>query len=101
MSPPISFDATAQDGRRQVLWQDGERALYRGAVRDGKSTRQSVLTLRLTREPPAQASLDRLAHEYELRDRVDGAWAARPLELVRDRDWTMLVLVDPGGEPLD
>jgi PAS domain S-box-containing protein len=101
MTPPISFDATAQDGRRQVLWQDGERALYRGAVRDGKSTRQSVLTLRLTREPPAQASLDRLAHEYELRDRVDGAWAARPLELVRDRDWTMLVLDDPGGEPLD
>jgi PAS domain S-box-containing protein len=101
MSPPISFDATAEDGRRQVLWQDGERALYRGVVRDAKSVRQRVLTLRLTTEPPAQSSLDRLAHEYELRDCVDGAWAARPLELVRDRDSAMLVLDDPGGEPLD
>ena len=45
--------------------------------------------------------LDRLAHEYGLKDALDGAWAVRPLELVRDRGQTMLVLEDPGGEPLD
>ena len=38
--------------------------------------------------------------EYELKDELDGAWAVRPLELVRDRGRTMLVLEDPGGEPL-
>jgi hypothetical protein len=33
--------------------------------------------------------------------RVDGAWAMRPLELARNAGWTMLVLEDAGGEPLD
>jgi hypothetical protein len=32
---------------------------------------------------------------------LDDAWAARPLELVRERGRTMLVLADPGGQPLD
>ncbi len=49
--------------------------------------------------PPA-VLLDRLAHEYDLKDELDGAWAARPLELVRERGRAMLVLEDPGGEPL-
>ena len=46
------------------------------------------------------AILDRLAHEYSLKDELDGAWAVRPLELVRDRGQTILVLEDPGGELL-
>src|SRR5205085_3631526 len=45
-------------------------------------------------------SLDRLAHEYGLKDELDGAWAAKPLELVQDRTRTILVLEDLGGEPL-
>ena len=44
--------------------------------------------------------LDRLAHEYSLKDELDSAWAVRPLELVRDRGRTVLVLEDPGGELL-
>ena len=44
----------------------------------------------LAAEYPAPATLDRLAREYELKDELDGTWAVRPLELVRDR--TMLVL---------
>jgi serine/threonine protein kinase len=49
---------------------------------------------------PTPGSLNRLAHEYGLKDDLDGAWAVRPLELVRERGQTMLVLEDPGGEPL-
>jgi hypothetical protein len=52
-------------------------------------------------ERPSRSSLDRLTHEYGLKDELDKAWAARPLELVRDGDRAMLVLEDPGGEPLD
>ena len=52
-------------------------------------------------EHPPPATLDRLAHEYGLKDELDGAWAVRPLELVRERGRTMLVLEDPGGEPLE
>jgi serine/threonine protein kinase len=51
-------------------------------------------------EHPTPATLDRLAREYDLKDELDGAWAARPIELVRDRGRTMLVLEDTGSEPL-
>ena len=47
------------------------------------------------------ASLDRLAHEYELRDELDSAWAARPLALALKGGRTALLLEDPGGEPLE
>jgi len=36
-----------------------------------------------------------------LRDELDGAWAVRPRELVREHGRAMLVLEDAGGEPLD
>ncbi|MEA2916317.1 MAG: hypothetical protein QOJ15_8398 [Bradyrhizobium sp.] len=52
-------------------------------------------------EHPKPATLDRLAHEYELKDELDGAWAVRPLELVREGGRIMLVLEDTGSEPLD
>jgi len=41
------------------------------------------------------------SHEFELKDELDGAWAARPLELVREHGRPIMVLEDPGGEPLD
>jgi len=49
---------------------------------------------------PTAASLQRLKHEYELKDQLEVAWALKPLELVRARQQTMLVLDFPGGEPL-
>src|SRR5262249_28856969 len=42
-----------------------------------------------------------LAHENGLKDELDEAWAVRLLELSREGGRTMLVLDDPGGEPLD
>src|SRR5258708_6117831 len=81
--------------RFQVLWQDGDRVLCRRV--DGE---RDVLAVLLAAEHPARAALDRLAHEYGLKDELDGAWALRPLELGRDRGRTILVLEDPGGEPL-
>ena len=49
------------------------------------------------REHPSPASL---AHHYELKDELDGSWAARPIELLLEHGRAMLVLEDPGGEPL-
>jgi serine/threonine protein kinase len=54
----------------------------------------------LVAERPPPFALDRLAREYELKDELDAAWAANPLELVREDARAMLVLEDPGGEPL-
>ena len=36
-----------------------------------------------------------------MRDELDAVWAARPLEFVHEQGQAMLLLQDPGGEPLD
>ena len=67
-----------------------------GALGDD-GNRSAVLVVLPAAEHPSPSSLDRLAHEYELKDELDGAWAVRPLELVRDGGRTMLVLEDPAA----
>ncbi|HEY6767874.1 MAG TPA: serine/threonine-protein kinase, partial [Candidatus Sulfotelmatobacter sp.] len=60
-----------------------------------------VLAIALTAEHPSPQSLRRLEHEYSLADELDPAWAAKPLALTRHEGRTVLVLQDPGGDPLD
>ena len=68
-----------------------------GGVTARKVRRNGVLVVLPASEQPTSAPLDRLAHEYALKDELDSAWAVRPLELLRDRGRTVLVLEDPGG----
>jgi PAS domain S-box-containing protein len=84
----------------QTLWEDGERVFSR-ARRPADGGDRTRLIAQPAVEQPAPASLDRLAHEFELKDELDGAWAVRPLELVCEGGGTLLVLEDPGGEPLE
>src|SRR5215468_9602691 len=97
---PHSLTGAYSDGGSQVLWQDGERVFRRGWRLDDTGKRDVLLVMPAA-EHPSRSSLDHLTHEYELKDELDGAWAVRPLELVRDAGRTMLVLEDAGGEPLD
>jgi PAS domain S-box-containing protein len=83
----------------QILWDDGERILCRGRRQDEDGD-LDVLQVSPAAEHPLPASIDRLTHEIDLKDELDGAWAVRPLELVRERGRPLLVLDDPGGEPL-
>ncbi len=99
MVPSSRF--SLNDERLQVLWEDGERVVCRGWRPGAHGEQRAVLIALPAGERPSPASLDRLAHYYELKDELDGAWAARPLELVREGGRTMLVLEDPGGGPLD
>jgi hypothetical protein len=72
--------------------------LYRGREHGKPSP---VLAIAASaKQPPAQ-SRRRLEHEYSLAAELDPAWAARPLALTRHEGRTILVLEDPGGEPLD
>jgi serine/threonine protein kinase len=66
----------------------------------GHADTDQVLAVVPAAEHPSPAGLDRLAHEFGLKDELDAAWALRPLELKRDRGRTMLVLENSGGEPL-
>jgi PAS domain S-box-containing protein len=83
---------------RQTLWQSGDLTLSRSTLADEET---SVLVLAPASERPAPAMVARLEHEYSLRDELDSAWAARPLALSHSAGRPMLLLEDPGGEPLD
>jgi serine/threonine protein kinase len=84
-----------------VLWEDSERVLRRCWRRAADGGQYSVLEVVPGAEHATLATLNRLIHEFELKDDLNEAWAAQPLELVRERGAIMLVLKDPGGEPLD
>jgi PAS domain S-box-containing protein len=99
LSPSARFGADGVSNF-QVLWEDGDRFLCRGWRRGANGERDAVLAVLPAAEHPTPSSLDRLAHWYALKDELESAWAVRPLALVRENGRTMLVLEDPGGEPL-
>jgi PAS domain S-box-containing protein len=80
------------------LREGADFTLYRGRQHGNPSP---VLVVALTGEQPSPQSLRRLEHEYSLSAELDPAWAAQPLTLTRYEGRTILVLKDPGGEPLD
>src|SRR5258706_1253472 len=82
----------------QTLRADEEFSVCR-ARRDGEQS--TVLVVAPVSEYPALASLARLENESSLRDELDSDWALRPVALTRRQGGMMLVLDDPGGEPLD
>jgi PAS domain S-box-containing protein len=83
-----------------VLCEDGERILCRGWLNVDDGDRKAVLAVLSPSERPTPSLVDRLAHEYGLKDELDGRSAVRPLALVREHGRTVLLLEDPGGEPL-
>jgi len=93
--------AAEDEARLQPAWEDGGRAYFRGERECADGTRRPVLAVRANDDSPTPDSLHRLRHEFALRNELDGAWAVRPIELLRDQGRTILVLEDPGGEPLD
>src|SRR5436190_19496224 len=96
-----SLNIAYSDGSSQVLWEDGERVFSRGWRLDDNGNRLAVLLVAPAADQPSPSRLDRLTHEYELRDELDRAWAARPLALMRDAGRTVRVVDDPGGEAFD
>ncbi|HTD54893.1 MAG TPA: AAA family ATPase, partial [Silvibacterium sp.] len=86
----------------ETLRQDDEFVLYRGRHRrPGEMDPPTMLLLTPRAEHPALVSLRRMEQEYSLRAELDPGWAAQPLALVSHNGRTVLVLADPGGEPLD
>src|SRR5215510_7415106 len=85
----------------EPLHQEGACLLYRGQSQTHTATNlPALLVVAPVGDHPAPASLRRLEHEYALRAALDPAWAVRPLALVQDQGRPVLVLEDPGGEPL-
>jgi serine/threonine protein kinase len=84
----------------ETIRNDGEFILYRGR-RQTDATPSSVFALTPASERPPLESLRRMENEYSLRTDLDSGWSVSPIALVPYKERTMLVLTDPGGEPLD
>ena len=69
------------DWQLEIVRRDAEFVLYRGQ-RGGVSA--PMLVLAPASDQPESRSLQRLEHEYSLRDELDPEWAVWALELVRD-----------------
>jgi len=99
MKASALFGAGWEADSLEVLWQDGERVFCKLWRAGAKGERYAFVPVLSGAEHPTRESINRLTHEYELKDYLDRAWALRPVELVRER--TMLVVEYTGGEPLD
>jgi predicted ATPase len=90
--------AVASEYVLEPIRDGAEFTLYRARQHGNPSP---ALVVAPAAEPPLPQSLRRLEHEYSLAAELDSAWAAKPLALTRHEGRTILVLADPGGEPLD
>src|SRR5262245_23967022 len=85
----------------EPLHQEGACLLSRGQPQTHTATPlPTLLVMAPVGDHPAPASLQRLEHEYALRAALEPAWAVRPLALTQHQGRPVLVLEDPGGEPL-
>jgi hypothetical protein len=92
MKASVLFGAGWENDSLEVRWRDAGRTfckLWRDNADGGLYAFTPILS---EAEHPTPESVNRLAHEFELREYLDDTWALRPLELVRDRGQTMLVV---------
>jgi PAS domain S-box-containing protein len=99
MSSEPRFDSTS--GSSQVLWEEDDRTFSRVWRSNPDGTQTPVMELRPVAARTTPASLERLAHEYGLKDELGSEWAVRPLELLREGSQTVLILEDSGAAPLE
>jgi serine/threonine protein kinase len=104
--PMLSSSLSTVDSNFKTLLEDGGAMVCRGLDSTDGETR-SVLAVIPASDAPSSDFLDRLHHEYELREALDSGWAARPLQLVERLEVSerqrgpLLLLDDPGGEFLE
>jgi hypothetical protein len=101
MKASVLFGAGWENDSVEVPWRDAGRVFCRlwRMMMGARSTRSYRIAN--AEEHPTLESVNRLTREHELKSYLDSAWALRPLELVRERGQTMLVVDYAGGEPLD
>src|ERR1700740_3050248 len=81
----------------ETLREDEEFVVRRGRRHNGELS--TILLVAPVSEYPVPPSVERLEHEYSLREELDSDWAARPLALVQRDGRLVLILEDAGGEP--
>jgi len=82
----------------QPIREDEEFILYRGQPRQAEAS--SVLLLTPTVNRPRLETLEKINHEFALKNELDATWAVRPRDLSLYNEKIGLLLEDPGGRPL-
>jgi AAA ATPase-like protein/protein kinase-like protein len=77
--------------------EDLQFIVYRGR---GSGLLSRILVVAPASQQFERETVNRLEHEYALRRKLEPAWAAIPVALAHYEGRTVLVLQDPGGEPL-
>jgi PAS domain S-box-containing protein len=98
MNASVLPSPSREGDSKEVLWEDADRVFCRLSRKDAEGHRHAFIPCA---EHPALESLNRLAHEYELREYLDRAWALRPIELLSTPGQSMLIVDYAGGVPLD
>ena len=101
MTEFVWVDSGGEHRVLQPLWDDGERLYCRTLQKNADGAPHELLAVLPAAEHAAPATISRLAHEFALKDDLDGAWAARPLELVRGHGGTLLLLESGSAATLD
>src|SRR5262245_1328319 len=90
--PQSCWSSAMESPSLDVLWEDGDRLFCRIWRDAGDGVRRESLAVVPRSQRPTPGTIDRLAHEFGLKDYLDHPWAVRPLELLRERGSTTLVL---------
>ncbi len=86
----------------EPLRKDEEFTLYRGQHRNpDDGARSSILLMAPMSPHRALSSLRQIEDEGSLSDELDMAWSVRPIGFVQHDRQPVLVLENPGGEPLE
>jgi predicted ATPase/transcriptional regulator with GAF, ATPase, and Fis domain len=101
MKASVLFGSGWEDDSLEVLWRDVDRAFCRIQRDNACAEVHAFIPIPSGAEYPTIEAVNRLTHEHGLQRYLDGAWALRPLELLKERGRTMLVVDYTGGEPLD
>jgi hypothetical protein len=91
---PHSLNVAHSDGGTQILWKDGERVFHRGWRLDDDGKRREVLIAIPAANHPSRSSLERFAHEYELKDELDATWAVRPAARILEHQHGSIRIAD-------
>jgi PAS domain S-box-containing protein len=101
MKASVLFGTGWENDMLEVLWRDEGRAFCKFWRKNSKEERHAFIPIPSGAERQRLESVNHLTREHELQPYLDGGWALRPLELIRERGQILLVVDYNGGEPLD
>jgi PAS domain S-box-containing protein len=85
----------------EMLWRDPERVFCRLRRNNIAGEKHAFIPVTAVAERPSLESVNRLVHEHELKSHLDTPWALRPVQLIRERGQTLLVVNYTRGKPLE